>query len=325
MKRKFRSVSMAAGAVMAIACSTLLAGPASAADRFVTVGGGGTGGTYYIVAAAIANLLEKNMPSVKATARISTGTLENTRLVGRGNAEFGLAGSSGPWAAAIGEDPFQKERYNNIRYVMTGYSSTFQMMVPAESPIKTVADFKGKRIGIVSGTTVTTWLPNVAEAYGVKGAYQGFALNPTELVDSLRDGNIDALVFAGAAPNPGMSDLAASKPMRFLSLDTEKAKAIEKLMPYWVPATMKKTMYPNMPQDVLALDAPNILMTHDKVPEDIVYGLVKAMVENQDALKAIHPLAAEFNLENVGRAMVVPPHPGAARYFKEKGINLPAS
>ena len=316
--------------IQALAAAAALVGalshaPASAADRYVTIGGGGTGGTYFVVAAGMAKLLTDNMTDVSATSRISTGTLENVRLVGRKSVEFGIAGSSGAWATMQGEDPFQNEKYENLRYAMSGYSSVFQFLVPADSDIKSIADLKGKTLGIISGTTVTTWFPGVAQVYGIGDDYKASALNVTDLVDSMRDGDIDALIYAGAAPNPAISDLMNSRPMRLLAIDADKAEEVRKLMPYWTPVTFPKSTYPTMEEDILILSQPNLLITHADVPEDIVYNMVKVIAENGDYLKNIHPDAAKFNLENAGLAMVIPPHPGAAKYYQEKGVQLPAS
>src|SRR3546814_10436443 len=107
-------------------------------------------------------------------------------------------------------------RSDNIRYVATGYSSPFQIVVDADSPVQSVADLAGKRVGVLVGITAQEWFPRVAEVYGVKGKFEEFQLRAAELMTSLRDGNIDVAVYSGAAPTSAITDLATAKSVRFI-------------------------------------------------------------------------------------------------------------
>src|SRR3546814_6982831 len=120
----------------------------------------------------MARVIEQNIPDVKATARVTAATTENTRLLGQKKIEFALAAASGPFAAAKGLSPFEGENYDNIRYVATGYSSPLQTVVDADSPVPCVPDLAGKRVGVLVGITAPTWFPRVAEVHGVKGKFE---------------------------------------------------------------------------------------------------------------------------------------------------------
>jgi uncharacterized protein len=309
-------------AFAAVGLAALGATPAMAAE-FITVGGGSTGGAFFTISAGMARVIEQNVPDVKATARVTAATTENTRLLGQKKIEFALAAASGPFAAAKGISPFEGEVYDNVRYVATGYSSPFQIVVEADSPIQGIGDLAGKRVGVLVGITAQEWFPRVAEVYGVKGDYEEFQLRAAELMTSLRDGNIDAAVYSGAAPTTAITDLATAKPVRFLPIEESKAKAVMETHPFFFVDSLKAGTYPGMDSDVTTLFNPILIVTRAEVSEDLVYQVTKALLDtNKDDFKAIHPNAALFNVENAGKSMVVPIHPGAAKFYAENGVAL---
>ena len=305
---------------LAVAGIASIAGSAHAQTQFVTVGGGTTGGAFYVIAAGMARLIEKNVPNVKATSRATSATIENTRLLGRKQVEFALAADNGPWAAANSKAPFENEKYDNIRYIATGYTSPFHIIVPADSPVKTVADLADRRVGVLAGITAQDWFPRVAEVYGVKDKFRSFNLRAGELMDSLRDGNIDVAVYSGSAPTASISDLLTSKPMRFVPIDPAKAREVAATHPFFFPYPIKKGIYPGVSNDVPSIGNAILFVTHKDVSDALVYAVTKTLMENRAELTAMHPSAGEFNTEHVGLSMVVPMHPGAKRYFDEKGI-----
>lgn len=293
------------------------------ATEFVTFGGGSTGGSFHIISAGMARVVEQNVPNVRATARVTSATIENTRLLGQKRIEFALAASSGPYAAAEGKAPFANERYTNIRYIATGYSSPFQIIVPADSPVRSVADLADRRVGVLVGITAQDWFPRVAEVYGIAGRFQQFQLRAAELMTSLRDGNIDVAVFSGAAPTPAITDLATSRSVRFIPIEADKAAEVIKTHPFFFASEIAANVYPGQTQTVASLFNPILLVTREEVSEDLVYAVTKVLLDTNHAdLKAIHPDAGLFNVGNAGKAMIVPIHPGAARFYTEKGVAL---
>ncbi|WP_372624280.1 TAXI family TRAP transporter solute-binding subunit [Falsiroseomonas sp.] len=294
----------------------------AAAQTFLTIGGGSTGGAFSIVAAGMARVIEKHNPSLRVTSRATSATIENTRLLGRRQIDFALAADNGPWAALNSAPPFANERYDNIRYIVAGYTSPFHIIVHRDSPIRSVADLRDKRVGVLAGITSQDWFPRVAEVYGIKGAYQTFNLRAQELFDSLRDGNIDCAVYSGSAPTASIADLMQAKPMRFIPIEPDKARAVAQTHPFFFEYPIAANTYPAQPQDVPSIGNAILFVTHKDVPEEVVYAVTRTLLENTEELRAIHPNAADFNVGNAGRAMVVPVHPGAARYYREKNVNL---
>lgn len=300
-----------------------LAGTGVQAAEFVTIGGGSTGGAFFTISAGMARVIEQNIPNVKATARVTAATIENTRLLGQKKIQFALAAASGPYAAAKGIAPFPDEKYDNIRYVATGYSSPFQIIVPADSAMKSIADLADKRVGVLVGITAQEWFPRVAEVYGIKGKYKEFQLRAGELMTSLQDGNIDVAVFSGAAPAAAITDLASTRNVRFLSFGEKETAEVIKTHPFFFVSHIKAGTYPGLKEDVRSLFNPILIVTHAGVSDDLVYKVTQLLLETRrDELKAIHPNAADFSIENAGKSMVVPIHPGAAKFYKEKGVSL---
>ncbi|MCL4744649.1 MAG: TAXI family TRAP transporter solute-binding subunit [Burkholderiaceae bacterium] len=293
-----------------------------AAQEFVTFGGGSTGGAFNIISAGMARLVEKNVPGVKATARVTSATIENIRLLGQRKIEFALAAANGPHDAANGKPPFTGEKITNVRYIVAGYSSTLQVMVPKDSAIKTFADFKDKRVGVLTGITAQDWFPRIAEVYGIKGQYKEFVLRSGELESAMRDGNIDVSVNWSSAPTASISDLATAKELRFLPVLSAQAQEVIKTHPYFFEFALPKGMYRGVDADVPSMGVPILLVTHAGVSDDLVYKVTKMLFERNDELKAVHPNAADFGPQNAGKSQVIPMHPGAARYYKEKGLPM---
>lgn len=310
----------------AAALALALASPwgSAHADEFITFGGGSTGGAFYIVAAGMARVVERHVDGVQATARVTAATTENTRLLGRERIEFALAAASGPYGAANGLPPFEGELYDNIRYVATGYSSPFQIVVDASSDVQSIADFPGKRVGILLGITAQDWFPRLAEIYGVDGQFETFELGAGELMTALRDGNVDVAVISAAAPTPAVSDLATSRQVRFIPVSREKAQEmIDTTHPFFYIDTITAGTYPGQDEEIESLFNPILLVTHAGVSEDLVYRVTQVLLdEHHDELSAVHADAGKFTLQNGGISMVVPPHPGAVKFYKENGIEL---
>lgn len=311
-------------AAAALAFTVAGADGSAVAEDFVTFGGGSTGGAFYAITAGMARIVDQNVEGVKSTNRVTAATTENTRLLGRERIEFALAAASGPYAAAKGLKPFEGEVYDNVRYVATGYSSPFQIIVLEDSDVRTIADLAGKRVGVLVGITAEDWWPRLAEVHGIKDEYETFNLRTGELMTSLRDGNIDVAVYSGSAPTPAVSDLATARGVRFIPIEEAKGREmIETTHPFFFSGAIPAGTYPGQDRDIPSIRNPILMVTHAGVSDDLVYQVIKALLDtHHDDLSAIHPNAGKFTVENAGQSMVIPPHPGAVRFYAEKGIEL---
>lgn len=311
---------MIGAAALAALC---LASPAGAQERYLVFAGGSTGGAFFIVAAGLARMVEKAVPNTRVTAQVTAGTIENIRLMAQKRADCALVAADGPYQAERSEGPFSKEKYTNIRYVTRGYSSALQALVLDESPVKSLADLKGKRVGILIGPT-QDYFPVVSKAYGLEYAkdYRISVLRVTELINALRDGNIDVAIYFGAAPTSTVSDIVTAKAVRFLPVEAKEAAEVTRALPYLYAGPVERSAY-GLAADVPSMRVPILFACRDDVPDDIVYAITKVLLGTPvDELKTIHAEAPSFGLANAGKSVVVAMHPGAERYYRERNIPI---
>ncbi|MCC7274542.1 MAG: TAXI family TRAP transporter solute-binding subunit [Alphaproteobacteria bacterium] len=298
--------------------------PAVAQERYLVFGGGSTGGLFFIVAAGMARVVEKNVPGLRVTAQVTSGAVENVRLMGTSKVDCALGSADSAFHAANQSGPFAKERYTNIRYVTRGYTSAFHNIVLPDSPIRALGDIKGKRVGILIGITAQDWFPAVAQVYGMTQGkdFRVSVLRATELVNALRDGNVDMAVYMGGAPTSTITDIATSRGVKFVPIDAREGDDLIRTHPYFSRGVLEKGTYPGIAEDVPTIRVPNLFMCREDVPEAVVYGITRTLMEKEDELRQIHPEAAAFGLANAGKSVIIPVHPGAERYYREKGIKL---
>ncbi len=297
---------------------------AGGSQQFLSVGGGTTGGAFFIVAAAMATVLEKNVPGLKVTAESTMASTENARRLGRGELDLGLVAADVAYYAAQGTREFAKDgrKYDNLRVLMRGYSSPLQMFTLADSNIKTVEDMRGKRVYVLTGTTIQAHLPAALKAFGITNKdYKETAASTEAIVDAVREGQADVGISSGGAPLVAVTDLTTRHDVRFLPVPPEKAALIHKENAWYVPGVIKAGLYRGLTQDVPTVEVPIFLIARKDLDTDLVYRMTKALVEHNADLKSIYPLAADFTAEQSTKdAPTVPFHPGAERYYKERGL-----
>jgi hypothetical protein len=217
--------------------------------------------------------------------------------------------------------------FGNIRLVAMGHTSDQHWFVRKDSPIKSISDFKSRKVtvgGPGSGTLVSTkW---ILEACGlsfedVKPAYLSF----TESVTAVKDNTVDVGLIAAGYPVASLLDLARQIPLRLIPYTPEELSAVFAKIPYFVKVVIPAGTYTGISADTPTHGSPAFLGCRTDLSEEMVYQLVKALYEHPAEKDAIHPQARQWNLENIYRGAdyttrYVPFHPGAVKYFKEKGI-----
>ena len=324
-KRKFfngRIVmkKMAVFAVMLlIAFTVVLAGvqPVLSKDVFISVGTGGTGGTYFPSGGAVADLITKECPSVKsATAEVTAASVENAKLINSGQADMGLIA----WVGVVGAK--LEDKLPNVRSMWWIHGSDRQWIVPADSDIKSPRDFKGKRVVVGAPASATEQATKIELAHfgltydDIKPAYLSFR----EGVEALKDGRVDvALVMAGY-PNSAVVDIATLRKIRILDYSEADLAALEKGQPFFPPTVIPAGTYPRQNEDVHTYTTPGPMAVSKDVPEQVVYEIVKAVHQNQKKMAATtHKAIGKWRFDpSIGN--VIPLHPGAVRYYKEIGL-----
>lgn len=288
----------------------------------------GAGGPVYIQTAGVSQLFNssKVMPGVNLTTESTSGVVEGTNLLieryEQGKPAFAAFASEALYQAVNGELEQISGKHPELMAVAWINSTINHVVVPEDSPIKSMADLKGKRIGSLPPGATATNLFNVVleEGYGIKSDdYKHIPLGYAEIQEGIQNGSLDAGVLPGGLPNPTVKELGQLHPIRILEVEEDILKKMEEKHPYFSYTNVKSGMYPGQDKDLLMADFAAVMFTHKDTDEDLVYNLVKTLIENEDEMKKVHP-SANTNAETVMNGISTPFHPGAEKYFKEIGI-----
>jgi len=307
----------------ALAALALAAAPADAQTR-LSIATGGTGGVYYPLGGGLANVLSKALPGVEATAEVTSASVDNVKLVGAGKADlaFTLADTAADGANGVGKF---KEKVP-IRALAVLYANKSQWVTVEGTGIQRMQDLKGKRIGTGapgSGTEIIAL--RILEAYGLdpEKDVTREKLSVAESVNALKDRKIDAFFWVGGLPTAAVTDLAASPGMKIKLLDHADAipAMVKKYGPLYVKGTIPAGAYPGQAKDAQVADVWNLLVVNEKMDEKLAHDVAQALFERKADLAAVHAEAKNLDLaRQLELGSPVPFHPGALRYFSEKGL-----
>jgi hypothetical protein len=290
----------------------------SHADSKFNWAAAGLGGTYYPISVGMTKIINTYVPDVQITVEVTGGGVANSRLVGEGNNDFGITNSDAAYYAIKGQPPFKKSyKMYAIAYL---YPSSLHTIVMATSPIKSYKDFKGKRIAIgpAGGGTINTFR-SMIPFYGFQESDFKFSyLSFSDGVSALKDGNADVNMVIAGAPAGAAKELAETANVRFISVEEDILKKLMDKYAYYVRSELPKTMF-NTPTEIVTLGLGNLWIVRENVPEALVYKMTKAVYEHLDELGKSHPQGKDIALKNA-TSTSIPLHPGAIRYYKEKGI-----
>ncbi|UGV25114.1 TAXI family TRAP transporter solute-binding subunit [Rhodopseudomonas boonkerdii] len=321
MFKRFRKTTIAA----AVIATAGLAGAAIAQQKTMAIGTGGTGGVYYPLGGAIANVLSKTLPNTQATAEVTGGSVDNLKLIASGQSEMGFSMADAALDAFKGEDKFKSGKVP-LRTLLVVYPNRMHVVTVEGTGIEKFSDLKGKRVSTGSpGSATEVMAFRVIEAGGLDKDkdLKRERLGVAESVNALKDRKIDAFFWVGGVPTAAVTDLAATPGMKIKMIDhadlAEKMNA--KYGKLYSASTISKSIYPGMDKDNANTEVWNIIVTNDKMSDDDAYNIVKTLVEKKADIVAVHKEAESFSLDNqVQDRSPVPFHPGALKYFKEKGI-----
>lgn len=314
------------GLLIAAAAIAALAGTAVAQQaRQLSIATGGTGGVYYPLGGGLANILAKEIPGVAATAEVTGGSVANMQLIGSGKADIAFSQVDAAWDALNGLDKFASGKLP-IRALAVLYPNHMHVVTVDGTGITKMEDLKGKRVSTGSpGSATEVFAFRIIEAAGLDKDkdMKRERLGAAESVNAIKDKKIDAFFWVGGLPTAAVTDLAATPNTKIRFIDTAQyaEKMNAKVGPLYAPAVIPKTTYGGMDADNKNLTVWNILAVNEKMPEDLAYQITKVMFEKREDLGRVHAEGKNFGpqVQTKDRAGV-PWHPGALKYFKEKGI-----
>jgi TRAP transporter TAXI family solute receptor len=321
MKRGF------AAALAGIATVAVMFGAASAQQKTISIGTGGTGGVYYPIGGALANLISKNMPGVQATAEVTGGSVDNLKLINSGQSEIGFSMADAALDALNGVDKFKGTKVP-LRTLMVLYPNIMHVVTIEGTGVNTLADLKGKRISTgAPGSATEVMAFRVIEAAGLDKDkdMKRERLSVAESVNAIKDHKIDAFFWVGGLPTAGVTDLAATPGTKIKLIDHSDvvAKMNAKYNNLYSTSVIKAGTYPGQDKDNQVSAVWNILVTGDKMTDQEAYDVVKLIIDKKADLVAVHKDAASFSVENqVVANSPIPWHPGAVKFFKEKGAKM---
>lgn len=320
-----RQLSIKTAGLAALAGFMLAAAPAGAQTQ-ISIVTGGTGGVYYPMGGGMANVLSKALPGVQATAEVTGGSVDNLKAVGAGQADVGFSMVDAGMDAMNGKGKFTSKL--PVRTLAVIYPNIMHVVTTEATGIKTVGEMKGKRISTGSpGSATEVMALRVLEAAGIDPDKDitRERLGAAESVAAQKDGKIDGFFWVGGLPTAAVTDLGATPNVKIKLIDhsdlVEKMNA--KYGKLYAPATIGKAVYPGMGGDNATTSVWNVLVVNESMPAEMAYNITKTIFDKRDDLVAVHKEAANIKLENQSLTNAgIPFHPGAAKYFAEKGIKV---
>jgi hypothetical protein len=310
----------------ALALATLAAPQAFAQQKFMTIGTGGVTGVYYAAGGAICRLVNKDRAKhgIRCSVESTGGSVFNVNTIKAGELDLGFAQSDVQFNATKGVGQFKDAgAWADQRAVFSVHPEPFTVVARKEAGIKSFADFKGKRFNV--GNPGSGTRASMEELLGAMGWKMGdFSLASELKADehgpALCDGKIDGFFYAVGHPSANIQDPTTSCGAQLVSLT---GPAVDKLVadkPYYAKATIPGGLYPNNPNPTQTYGVLATVVASTKTPAETVYQVVKAVFDNFDEFKKLHPALANLQPENMARdGLSAPLHEGAARYYKEKG------
>ena len=334
--KKILSAVIAAAMVLSLAAcgssgsttATTAAAAAPAAEApaslgKMTMGTGGTAGTYYAFGGVLGQYM-KNKGGVDVTVVSTDGSKANIQGIDAGDYQLGTVQSDVMAYAWEGSKSFESDgAIDSFRVIGGLYAETVQL-VTMDPNIKSVADLEGKAVSIgAPGSGVYFNAIDVLTAAGlsedtIKPQYLSFA----DSAEGLKDGKIDAAFIVAGAPTPAITELTTTNDAYLVPIDGEIGEKVLASCPYYTSLAIPAGTYKGQDEDVVTVTVKATMIISADATEDQAYAVTAAIFDNIDDITAEHAKGAELSIENATSGMTAPFHAGAAKYFKEKGVDV---
>jgi TRAP transporter TAXI family solute receptor len=306
---------------VAVAVATVWAAPAARAQAFINVLTGGTSGVYYPLGVAIGKIYSDKIPGVKTQVQATKASVENLILLQQGRGELAFALGDSLKAAWEGdEEAGFKNKMDKLRTIGAIYPNYIQIVATLDSGIKTLADLRGKSLSVgapKSGTELNSRAILAAAGLSYKDIGKVEYLPFAESVDLMKNRQLDATLQSAGLGVASLRDLSTSTDINVVSVPKE---VVDKLGPPFMPVLIPANTYAGQDKDVPTAAVINYLVTSSAVSDDLAYQMTKLIFEQLPELANSHAAGKEIKLENAAMESPVPLHPGAIRYYKEKGL-----
>ena len=313
----------AVGAILA-AAAVLLAGCNGTSDvegkKFLNIGTGGTAGTYYPIGGAIAEVLNKEIPGMSASAQSTGASVANINMLGDGEIDLATVQNDIAYYAAHGTEMFKDKKVNGLQGIASLYPETCQFVTLKSSGIKSLAELKGKRVAVGAvGSGVEANVRQILAAYGVSyDDIDAQFLSFAEGANALKDGNVDVAVLTAGYPTASVQDIAAQNPVRLLPVEEKVADALIAQYPFYTKTVIPAGTYAGFDEEVPSVAVMAMLVAGPTVNADLGYSVTKAIFGNLDRLQGAHAVGKQITKDTAKTGMSLPMNAGAERYFDGK-------
>ena len=314
---------LAAGAVLA-AMVVFFTGCNGNSDvegkKFLNIGTGGTAGTYYPIGGAMAEILNKEIPGMSASAQSTGASVANVNMLGDGTIDLATVQNDIAYYAAHGTEMFVDKKVDGLKGVASLYPETCQFVTLKSSGIKSLSELKGKRIAVGAvGSGVEANVRQILAAYGISyddidAQYLSFA----EGASALKDGNVDVAVLTAGYPTASVQDIAAQNPVRLLPVEDKIADDLIAKYPFYTKTVIPGGTYAGFDEAVPSVSVMAMLVAGPTVNEELGYKVTKAIFSHLDRLQAAHAVGKQITRDSVKAGMSLPMNEGAEKYFNEK-------
>ncbi|MGK9202607.1 MULTISPECIES: TAXI family TRAP transporter solute-binding subunit [Sinorhizobium] len=323
---KHERITLRGAQIAALSAALFFSGSAAAQQKFVTIGTGGVTGVYYAAGGAICRLLNKDRKThgIRCSVESTGGSAFNVNTIKEGELDFGMAQSDVQYNAFKGEEAFKEGgAHADLRAVFSIHPEPFTVLAHPNAGVTKFEDFKGKRFNVGNpGSGTRASMERLLGAMGWTLADFSLAseLKADEHGPALCDGKIDGFFYGVGHPSANIQDPTTTCAAKLVPLTGEVVDKLVADNPYYAKATIPGGLYNNNPEDTETFGVLATLVTSANVPEESVYALTKAVFENFDEFKSLHPAFANLEpAKMIKDGLSAPLHPGAEKYYKEKG------
>ncbi|MBL3593782.1 MAG: TAXI family TRAP transporter solute-binding subunit [Synergistaceae bacterium] len=308
---------------VAVLAISAVAGTASA-KTFLSIATGGTAGTYYPVGGGIADVVSRHAENLQVTAETGNASAANLNLIGTHQIEVALVQNDVAYWAWKGQNMFSNP-FPNVRAIASLYPEHVHLITLKKTGIKDFMDIKGKRVSVgAPGSGVEADVRSIFEVAGLK--YEDMStdfLDFNNTTQRFKDGQLDAGFVVAGYPVASIMDLATMHDISLVNFDDEFLKKLEAQFPYFAADVIPAGTYKGVDQDVKTPAVMAMIVCDGDLPEETIYEFTKALWDNIDELYKVHSKAQLVTLDTALVGISVPVHPGAAKYYAEKGLNVP--
>jgi uncharacterized protein len=319
-----RRAALMAGVGGAVALSA----PALAQSRRrLTVATGGTGGVFFVYGGGLARVWSEKLANTHVTAQVTGGSVDNVNLVAAGDADVGFSTLDSVDDALKGVGAYAKDGKRDVRVLAVLYDSFFHVVANPTMGVNTMADMKGKRIGVGSaGSSTEGMADRCLEAAGLnpKSDITRDNLGVAESANALSDGKIAGFFWIGGVPTAAVRDLAQGgrTPMKFVDTSKELAAMEKKYPGLYRPFSLPANSYGGQAEAVPGLGVANVLVVSASAPAPVVTAMLEGTFNNLTDVQAIHPEARRLTVQGAAAKTAIAFHPAAEAFYKSKGVAM---